>query len=552
MMTPMADRSTARDTMLIGAGFDTSGGSPFVQARLALLGKTVSLLAGGFFVVMNALLLAGGGLGFLPGLVTQANLWHFVAVSVMAVVWAITSRARVLSLRTLGLLDAGSLLLAGASLAMMAAQRDPMQLMAGLFALSVTMMARAVLIPSTARRTFCLSWIAAAPLLVVSLLFHPGPQIPGFSPAFLQTISSVSALLWMIIAVTLSTVTSRTIYGLRQQVREASEIGQYTLEEKIGSGGMGEVWRARHRLLIRPAAVKLISARELGSSAARDPELRLRRFEREARATAGLKSPHTVQLYDFGVTDDGTFYYVMELLDGMDLETLVERFGPMPAERAIHLLAQVCSSLDDAHENGVVHRDIKPANIVVSRVAAAWDFVKVLDFGLVKLGGERQSHQSVRISADNDVSGTPGFIAPEVVLGSPTDQRVDIYALGCVAYWLVTGKLVFEGPGAIKVMSDHVHTAPPAPSSRTAAHVPPALEALIMECLEKDPGKRPATAREIQTRLLAVSLASAWTRDRAEQWWRLNAPEASAKRSVADVLLSQEARPLRVIRQARG
>jgi serine/threonine-protein kinase len=551
MMVGMQDRSSARDSMLIGAGFDTSGGSPFVQARLGLLGKTVSLLAGGFFVVMNGLLLAGGGLGFLPALVTQANTWHFIAVSVMVVLWAITRSAHVWSLRTLGLLDAGSLLLAGVSLAMMAAQRDPMQLMAGLFALAVTMMTRAVLIPSTATRTFCLSWLAAVPLLVVSLLFHPGPPIPGFTPAFLQAISTVSALLWMLIATTLSTVTSRTIYGLRQQVRQASEIGQYTLEEKIGSGGMGEVWRARHRMLIRPAAVKLVTARDLGSSATRDPELRLRRFEREARATAGLRSPHTVQLYDFGVTDDGTFYYVMELLDGMDLETLVERFGPTPPERAIHLLAQVCSSLDDAHENGLVHRDIKPANIVVSRIAAAWDFVKVLDFGLVKLGGERQSRE-VRLSGDNDVSGTPGFIAPEVVLGATTDHRVDIYALGCVAYWLLTGKLVFEGPGAIKVMSDHVHTPPPLPSTRTTAAIPPALEALIMECLDKDPARRPATAREIQTRLLAISLDAAWTRDRAEQWWRVNAPSTSVKRSVADVVLSQEARPVRVIRQARG
>jgi eukaryotic-like serine/threonine-protein kinase len=552
MMTPMPDRSAVRDTMLIGAGFDTSGGSPFVQARLGLLGKTVSLLAGTFFVVMNGLLLAGGGLGFLPGLGTQANIWHFVAVSVMLVVWAITSHARALSLRTLGLLDAGSLVLAGASLAAMAAQPDPMQLMAGLFALSVTMMARAVLIPSTAQRTFCLSWLAAAPLLVVSLLFHPGQPIPGFSAAMLQAISTTSATLWMIIATTLSTVTSRTIYGLRQQVRQATEIGPYTLEEKIGSGGMGEVWRARHRMLIRPAAVKLITKGELGSAAARDPELRLRRFEREARATAGLKSPHTVQLYDFGVTDDGTFYYVMELLDGMDLETLVERFGAVPPERAIHLLAQVCSALDDAHENGVVHRDIKPANIVVSRIAAAWDFVKVLDFGLVKLGGERARSESVRLSADDNVSGTPGFIAPEVVLGSDTDQRVDIYALGCVAYWLVTGKLVFEGPGAIKVMSDHVHTPPPLPSSRTDAPIPPALESLIMECLDKDPARRPARAREIQTRLLAISTPGAWTRDRAEAWWRSNAPETSAKRSVADVLLSQEARPVREIRKARG
>jgi serine/threonine-protein kinase len=547
----MVDRSSSpHDAMFIGAGFDTWGGSPFVQSRLALLGKTVFMLAFGFFAVMNGLLLAGGGVRILPSLLTQANLMHFLAASVMGALWAI-ARVRPWSLRVLGLLDGASLLLGGIGLALMAAQPDQHQLMAGLFALAVTMMARAILIPSTATRTFCLSSMASAPLLVVSAVFHQSAPLPGFAPAFLEAVIIVNALLWLVIAVTLSTVTSRTIYGLRQQVKEASEIGQYTLEEKIGSGGMGEVWRARHRMLIRPAAVKLVTSRELGSEGGRDPQLRLRRFEREARATAGLTSPHTVQLYDFGVTDDGTLYYVMELLDGMDLDTLVERFGPVPPERAIHLLSQVCASLDDAHENGLVHRDIKPANIVVSRVGAAWDFVKVLDFGLVKLGGARETAESLRLSADNNVSGTPGFIAPEVVLGVETDHRVDIYALGCVAYWLVTGKLVFEGPGAIKVISDHIHTSPPPPSSRVTSPLLPELDELILECLEKDPGKRPSSARVFQSRLQAIPVDTPWTRERAEQWWSRHAPGASTKRPVADVLLSHEANPLRVIRQAR-
>jgi serine/threonine-protein kinase len=547
----MVDRSPSDDTNFIGAGFDTWAGSPFVQARLALLGKTVFLLAFGFFAVINGLLIVGGGLRILPALVTQANVMHFLAASVMGVLWGV-GRARPWSLRTLGILDCGSLLLAGVALALMAAQPDEKQLMAGLFALTVTMMARAVLIPSTATRTFCLSWMAAAPLLVVSFVFHHPALIPGFAPGFLKLLISVNALLWLIIAVTLSTVTSRTIYGLRQQVKEASEIGQYTLEEKIGSGGMGEVWRARHRMLIRPAAVKLVSARELGSAPSRDPELRLRRFEREARATAGLKSPHTVQLYDFGVTDDGTFYYVMELLDGMDLNTLVERFGPVPAERAIHLMLQVCASLDDAHQNGLVHRDIKPANIVVSRVGTDWDFVKVLDFGLVKLESAQQSEESLRLTADNSVSGTPAFIAPEVVLGAPTDHRVDIYALGCVGYWLLTGKFVFEGPGLVKVMSDHIHTPPAPPSSRSELPIPPELDALILECLAKGPDQRPANASALQSRLQAIPVATPWTRERAERWWSQHAPGLSSKRPVADLVLSQEARPLRVIRQARG
>jgi eukaryotic-like serine/threonine-protein kinase len=537
-------------TPFVGAGFDTSGGSSFVQARLALLGKTVFCLAFGFFTVMNTLLLAAGGLGILPSLVNQANVWHFLAACVMAALWLVAS-VRPWSVRTLGILDGGSLLLAGVGLALMAAQPDEKQLMAGLFALTVTMMARAVLIPSTAARTFCLSSLAATPLLVVSVVFHEPLALPGFAPAFLKALVTVNALLWMMIAVGLSTVTSRTLYGLRQQVREAAEIGQYTLEEKIGGGGMGEVWKARHRMLIRPAAVKLVSARELGSTPARDPELRLRRFEREARATAGLKSPHTVELYDFGVTDDGSLYYVMELLDGMDLDTLVERFGPVPVERAIHLLLQVCASLDEAHQNGLVHRDIKPANLVVSRIVAEWDFVKVLDFGLVKLESKKKGEDDVQLTNDENVSGTPGYIAPEVVLGNASDHRVDVYAVGCVAYWLVTGKLVFEGPTAIKVMFDHVNTPAAPPSSRSDLSVPPEFDALVLECLEKDPAKRPASAGALRARLRAIPLAEAWTRERAEIWWNEHAPEHASKRPVADVVLSQEAQPVRVIRQAR-
>ncbi len=554
MMTRMADREApARDRQLVGAGLDTGGGRPFVQARLALLGKTVFLLAFGFFVVINGLFIAGGRVAVLPLLTQQNNVMHFLSASVMAALWAI-ARGRPWSLRTLGALDAGSLLLCGVGLALMAAQPDQLLLMAGLLALTVTMMARAILVPSTAARTFFLSWLAAAPLIAVSIIFHhPPPGPDGSAPGFLKLVIAVNAFLWLAIAVTLSAVASRTIYGLRQQVREASEIGQYTLEEKIGRGGMGEVWRARHRMLIRPAAVKLIRPQGLGSTPGHDPQVLLRRFEREARATAGLKSPHTVQLYDFGVTDDGTLYYVMELLDGMDLDTLIARFGPVPAERAIHLLGQVCGSLDDAHQNGLVHRDIKPANVVVSRFGTEWDFVKVLDFGLVKLASTRQSDESVRLTADGSASGTPGFMAPEVVLGEKaTDHRVDIYALGCLGYWLVTGKLVFEGPGAMKVMFDHAHTPPPPPSSRSELPIPPELDALLLECLEKDPAKRPPSAAALQERLEGIPIATPWTAERAQRWWSVHAPGVSAARPVADVVLSQEARPLRVIRQARN
>jgi eukaryotic-like serine/threonine-protein kinase len=545
-----ASPSPSDPIKLVCAGMDTGSGSTFVQGRLALLGKTVFSLSFGFFIVMNGMLLAGGGLAIVPALGNQTNLWHFLSACVMAVVWAVTS-FQPLRMRTLGMLDGLSLLLPGVGLGMMAAQPDEAHLMAGLFALTITMMARAVLIPSTARRTCWLGAAAALPLLVVSFVCVVPRPLPGFSHEFARFLVSLNALLWLVLGVTLSTVTSRTIYGLRQQVKAATDIGPYTLEEKIGSGGMGEVWRARHRMLIRPAAVKLVSTQELGSTPARDPELRLRRFEREARATAGLKSPHTVQLYDFGVTDDGTFYYVMELLDGMNLDALVDGFGPVPPERAIHWLAQVCASLEDAHQNGLVHRDIKPANLVVSRIGAEWDFVKVLDFGLVKLAGVQQSEASVQLTDDKNVSGTPGFMAPETVLGTPSDHRVDIYSLGCVAYWLVTGKLVFEGPGTVKVMSDHIHTPPVPPSERASQSLPPELDRLILDCLAKDPNERPLTAAAVRARLLAIPLSTPWTPEHAEQWWSSHAPGRGSVRPIADVVLSQEARPSRLPEHAR-
>jgi len=544
--------SSLRERLAVGAGLGMGTDAPFVQERLALFGKTVFLLASGFFAAFNILFIVGGRVPVATMLLQQRNIWHFLSASTLGALWVIT-RARPWPLGTLAVLDACSLILPGIGLALMAAQPDPQQLSDGLLALTVTMMSRAILVPSTAGRTFLLSWIAALPLLVVSIIYHQLHVPTGvFEHGFLKLVASASSFLWLALAVTLSTVASRTIYGLRQQVKEAADIGQYTLEAKIGSGGMGEVWRARHRMLIRPAAVKLIRPRGLGSTPGSNQQLLLRRFEREARATAALKSPNTVQLYDFGVADDGTLYYVMELLDGMDLETLVRRFGPVPAERAIHLLEQVCASLDDAHQNGLVHRDIKPANLVVSRFGSAWDFVKVLDFGLVKLESTRQSDESVRLTADGSAGGTPGYMAPEVALGEKeTDHRVDLYAVGCVAYWLITGKLVFEADSAMKMMFAHAHTPPAPPSSSTELPIPPGLEALILECLAKDPKKRPPNAAALQARLQEIPLATPWTRERAERWWAVHAPEITTSRPAAEVLLSQEARPPRVIRRRR-
>jgi serine/threonine-protein kinase len=313
-------------------------------------------------------------------------------------------------------------------------------------------------------------------------------------------------------------VGSRVVYRLGTAVREARELGSYRLRERLGAGGMGEVWRADHRLLARPAAIKLIRPEILG----REPDGRqvmVQRFEREAQATALMRSAHTVELYDFGVTDEGTFYYVMELLDGFDLSQLVKLGGPVPPERAVHLLGQMCDSLGEAHAAGLIHRDIKPANVYVCRHGRKLDFIKVLDFGLVKHGAERGVDQE-HATLDNLAGGTPSFMSPEQALGDRNlDGRSDLYAVGCVAYWLLTGTTVFEGETPMETIVKHVNQEPEPPSRRCAQTIPPELEAIILDCLAKRPEARPQTADELLARLDAVPLAQAWTPARSGEWW---------------------------------
>lgn len=532
---------------MLDRGLDTSSGLDFVRKRLALQGKTLFLVSFGFYLFLLANMVLVGGAPFVAVVRGPVALGHLCASWTMGLLWLLAGRPR-LSRRSLGALDAISIVVGGGFLSLMTLQ-DEGQVLQTLLALMVTVMVRAILVPSRPSRTLVLSALAFVPTVIVCIArHHPTQLVPGFTPGFQKLHMTLNTVLWSVLGTTLATIVSRVIYGLRQQVAEANELGQYILEAPIGGGGMGEVWRARHRLLIRPAAIKLIRPQALPAMAG-DSELLMRRFEREARATAALKSPHTVQLYDFGATEDGRLYYVMELLDGLDLDTLVRQYGPLPAERVIHILRQVCSSLQDAHGNGLVHRDIKPANVVVSRAGTTFDFVKVLDFGLVKLDTARRAEDDAvaKLSTEGSTSGTPAFMAPEVVLGDAvTDHRVDLYALGCVAYWLLTGRMVFEGENAIQVMVHHAHTPPPRPSLRAEWPIPAPLEDLLMECLEKDPARRPPSAEVVSTRLNAVPLTSAWTAERAEQWWATHRPPPPDARAVADVLLSQEGREQRI------
>lgn len=327
-----------------------------------------------------------------------------------------------------------------------------------------------------------------------------------------------------LLVVIMAYVGARVVYGLGAEVTRARELGSYRLEERLGEGGMGEVWKASHRLLARPAAIKLIRASGPGSGVGRSDDMR-RRFEREAQVIAQLRSPHTVTLFDFGVTEENSFYYVMELLDGLDADTLIRRFGPLPPERVVHILQQMCHSLSEAQSCGLVHRDIKPANIFLCRYGEDDDFVKVLDFGIAKVAHEESSEARTAMTIPNMVHGTPAFIAPEQALGDvDVDTRADIYSTGCVAYWLLTGRLVFSGDSPMKLLLAHAHEQPAPPSTRTELPIPPELDALVLACLAKDRERRPESPRDLLQRLETVALPQPWTKARAREWWKVHLP----------------------------
>jgi len=388
-----------------------------------------------------------------------------------------------------------------------------------------------------------LSWVAVwAPLFTVVIPTRPVkativtflsltsvPVVIGFMVLTQRTTFSPTAdtfFFWMVLPYLLITimayVAARVVYSLGKAVTEARELGSYRLVERLGQGGMGEVWKAQHRLLARPAAVKLIRASNVGDAQSDDV---VRRFEREAQVTAGLSSPHTVQLFDFGVADDGSFYYVMELLEGLDLERFVHRYGPMRAERVIYLLRQVCHSLAEAESHGLVHRDIKPANLFLCRYGGEHDFVKVLDFGIAKAAPDMMETGAIGLTQDNMFQGTPAYIAPEQVLNtSRVDGRADIYATGCVGYFLLTGRPVFTGDSPMAIVVQHAHTPPTAPSESSELPIPPALDRVILQCLAKDPAGRPQSARELSRRLDAVDGVTPWTEERAREWWNTHRP----------------------------
>jgi serine/threonine protein kinase len=515
---------------------DTEEGRAFLQSRISAFGR-VGFTINVFFYVASVILigflgLEGGftlrvlGHGFSPALLINMCLFGGS--------WAMTRRGAISS-TALHIIDGGSVCLAaivGADLVWAQPVEARPEYVAIMMASHQCLM-RSVMIPSSAKRS---GWISAAcsiPVVVVTHSFYARHQVLG-SPLGPWGYTCIAALL-VLPAVLVSTYISHIIYGLTQQVREATQLGQYTLEEKIGEGGMGIVFKAHHSMLRRPTAVKLLPPDKAG-------EHNLIRFEREVQLTSMLTHPNTIAIYDFGRTPAGIFYYAMEYLDGIDLEDLVEKGGPLDAARTIHILMQVAGALEEAHDIGLIHRDIKPANIIVCERGQTPDVAKVLDFGLVKrIEGQSEDPNMTAVSG---ITGTPLYLSPEAILAAhEVDGRSDIYALGCVGYYLLTGSHLFNAASVVEICGHHVHTVPTPPSDRLQRPVSADLETVIMTCLEKNPDRRPSDASSLHEMLRRCEDASRWDPKVARQWWREKGREIKRQVRERPLPLSSAARP---------
>jgi eukaryotic-like serine/threonine-protein kinase len=435
---------------------------------------------------------------------------HMVATAALLAAWRVCLRVS-LPIATLRVIDVAltvSLCACWALLALGVPPREPVEITVVL-AVTYTLIARSVAVPSSPRRTLWISTLSIVPGIVV---------IAQRSMSFIPDASSsekrgfvLGASVWLVVAAVTAALNSRLIYGLRTQVRELGKLGQYTLETKLGEGGMGVVYRATHAMLRRPAAIKLLLPDRASA-------VDLARFEREVQLTSRLAHPNTVSIFDYGRTAAGVFYYVMEYIDGLDLERLVEKEGPIHPGRAIHILSQASSALAEAHSLGLVHRDIKPANIMLTERPDEPDVVKVVDFGLVKTMEGHTGDAS--LSNAKVLTGTPMYLAPEAITSpDAVDARADVYAMGAVAYYLLTGEHVFTAKTVIEVCSKHLHETPIPPSERLGAPLPGDLEALVLSCIAKKPAERPASAAVLRDALAACVDASRYDVAASRAWW---------------------------------
>ncbi|MEM9188367.1 MAG: serine/threonine-protein kinase [Myxococcota bacterium] len=543
-------------TSYTGASADQSEeGLAFLQHRVAWYGLVGGGLGLAFLLFRVAGILVNGNY---QAFLHPTVLTHLCGAGALLVLWPIARTGR-RSLRFLLTAEVLASLASAECYLWMGAYLEPYMRPDLIVALALTLgaVARAVYVPSTQRRTLLLNIAIGVGLVAMAYTVsnRASPEyiavVQGSVPEFGSvTISKdrlvwgtvASAAAWWALTTLLVSSASRVIYGLRREANQAKKLGQYTLVEQIGEGGMGSVWRAQHAMLRRPTALKLLPPERAGEAA-------VGRFEREVQLTASLTHPNTVTIFDYGRTPDNIFYYVMELLDGSTLDEAVRVGGPMPPARVIHILRQAVGGLAEAHGVGLIHRDIKPANIMLCVQGGVHDFVKVVDFGLVK---ELQNAEAQSLSVADTISGTPQYMAPEAIT-DPTavDGRADLYALGAVGYFLLTGEHLFSGATLIEVCSHHLHTEPKPPSKRSDQEIPEALESLVMSLLQKVPEQRSESARDLLRALEGLALDHPWTEPEASGWWRefgadLKTPtrKAAATRTI-EVNLDRPARRLR-------
>jgi serine/threonine-protein kinase len=522
----------------------------FLQRRVGAFGLVCAACYGFFLLFRSALAIA---FHELDEFVHPSWWYHLLGTACFAAIWAACrfARLRVAAIRAaeaFGLLGGVIASVLMASWIGPGARPDYILLLA----LTLVMVSRSVWVPSTARRSLLLG-IAVGIELVLAMYFAfhnedavrvwvaGEPDIRNATPERLARLIGANAAAWWTLTLIVTTGTSKVIYGLRRDVQNAKRLGQYQLEKKLGEGGMGVVYRARHAMLQRPTAVKLL----LPGRAGRE---NLKRFEAEVRQTARLNHPNIVTIFDYGHTAEGVFYYAMEYIDGATLEDAIEESGAMPSGRVVHVLRSVAAALVEAHGVGLIHRDIKPANIILflpHTFGGIAEGVKLLDFGLVK---QLDEEGGIQLTNTDAISGTPQYMAPEAIRDpKQVDGRSDLYAVGAVGYFLLTGRHVFEGSSVVEVCGHHLHTEPEPPSQRVERPIAADLERLILDCLAKDPATRPQTARDLERRLEACAVAEPWTPDAAQAWWTArravrSVPERKAQDRSTEVALTIEVR----------
>jgi len=506
---------------LAAAPLDSESAQAFLQRRLLLLSKLFALITVGLHVFVRLVRLkAPREVDSLMGTQLISLQLGMLAAFVLVILRLRKVTRSQLELQTIDALFAIAPAYAPmVAFAELSPHMRPELLLLQL--VSHVIVARAVLVPSTARRTLVLSVLGFLPVIGWTYWFYDKHGDPTLPPSFIYT---APVFAWMLASTAVSTIVSYTIFGLRKKVVEATRIGQYVLERKIGQGGMGAVYRARHGLLRRPTAIKVLASEHAD-------EHELRRFEREVKLTSRLTHPHTVAIYDYGRTPEGVFYYAMELLEGLDLQQLVETSGAQPASCVVRILEQVAGALSEAHALGLIHRDIKPANVILCERGGLPGFAKVVDFGLVK--SVRNDATSAAVSGVQTIVGTPLYLSPEQIARPETvDGRSDLYALGAVAYFLLTGVLVFDGRSLVEICGHHLYSQPAPPSTRCSHAIPSELEALVLQLLAKDPAERPPSAQALLARLRALPVRR-WSDEELAAWWVSALEERAQKRSAS-------------------